>query len=166
MEEDENDLPEEFAEISSVEKKEFVGIFNKLLPSDKYDKTKKLSLLILLTVAISPILIFICGLILSVYAGLVALTAIVVALLFLAMIAIVAIGVVELVHGFLVLFDSVAAALIEIGFGTVLFSLVIAMAALIYEFIFGIVPKWLKWLTKYVIYYAKLLYCVIYGGKA
>lgn len=147
-------------------KKDFFGIFNKIVPSEKYNKTTKISLIALLSLAVSPILAFLFGICLFIYAGLVAFTAATVLLLFLLMILIVAIGVVELVHGFLVIFDCLEAALIELGFGTVLFSIVIAIAALIYEFIFGIVPKWLKWLTKIFVRYTRLLYCYLYGGKA
>lgn len=147
-------------------KKDFTGIFNQVLPKEKYKNTTRIALLALLTLALSPLLILVFGLVLSVYAILVAFTVSIVAALFLLMIALIATGVVELVHGFLVLFDSLAAALIELGFGTILFSLVVAIGALIYEFIFAIVPKWLKWITKILVHYTKLLYCFLYGGKA
>lgn len=166
LEEDEQQPSLESNVKTEAAKKDFIGIFNKIVPAEKYDKTTKIALIALLTLAVSPILIFIFGVFLGIYAGLVAFTAATVVLLFVLMILIVAVGVVELVHGFLVIFDSVEAALIELGFGTVLFSFVVAIAALIYEFIFGIVPKWLKWLTKFFIHYTRLLYCYLYGGKA
>jgi len=147
-------------------KKEFFGLFNRILPNGKFKKSSKMLLLILLTLAVSPIILAAFGFVLTVYAALVGFTALVVCALFALMIGSIAIGVVELVHGFLVLFDSVAAALIELGFGTVLFSFVIAIAALIHEFIFALVPKWIKWITKIFVRHTKFLYCYLYGGKA
>ena len=144
----------------------FPGLFNQFLPKDKYDKYTRLGLLALLTLAVSPALIVAFGLVLFVYAAIVAFTLAVAVFFFAIMVVFIIIGIVELVHGFLLLFDSVAAALIEIGFGTVLFSIVIAIAALVHEFLFGIVPKWLKWITAIFIRYTKLLFCYLYGGKA
>jgi uncharacterized membrane protein len=166
LEEDDHEVCKNAKQNAEVAKKDFFGVINKIFPSEKYNKTTKIALIALLTLAISPILAFVFGICLFAYAGLVAFTFATVLLLFLLMILIVAIGVVELVHGFLVIFDSIEAALIELGFGTVLFSFVIAIGALIYEFIFGIVPKWVKWLTKIFIRYTRLLYCYLYGGKA
>ena len=149
-----------------IDKKDYFGLFNRIIPQEKFEKTPRIALLILLTLAVSPLIFAAFGLVVFVYAGLVAFTVAVSLALFAVMIAIIAIGVVELVHGFLLLFDSIPAALIELGFGTILFSFVTAIAALIYEFIFGIVPKWLKWITKIFVHYTKLLYCYLYGGKA
>ncbi len=164
--EEEDFVPEKAAPEKQIAKKDFAGLFNRIIPSEKYTKTAKIALLALLTLAVSPILLIVFGLVLSVYAALVAFTAAVACVCFLLMISLIALGVVELVHGFLVLFDSLAAALIELGFGTIFFSLVVAIAALIYEFIFAVVPKWLKWLTKIFTRQTKLLYCFLYGGKA
>ncbi len=166
LEEEDFVSEENVTEETGDEKKEFIGLFHDILPDNKYNKTTKLSLLALLTLAVSPLLLFAFGLVILLYAALVTFTLIVVVTLFALMVVLLAIGIIELVHGFLVLFDSVAAALIELGFGTILFSLVIAIAALIYEFIFAIVPKWLKWVTKTFIHYTKLIYCYLYGGKA
>jgi hypothetical protein len=75
-------------------------------------------------------------------------------------------GVVELIHGLALLFETVSVALIEIGLGTVIFSFVIAVAALIYEFLFGIIPRVVVWMTKKFIHYTKHLFCFLYGGEA
>lgn len=144
----------------------YPGLFNQFVPKDKYSPYARLALLALLTLAVSPALAVAFGLVLFIYAGLVAFILAVAGVFFAIMIVLIACGVVELVHGFLLLFDSVPAALIEIGFGTVLFSIVTAIGALVYEFAFGIVPKWLKWITSIFIRYTKLLFCYLYGGKA
>lgn len=144
----------------------YPGLFNQFVPKEKYSPYARLALLALLTLAVSPALAVAFGLVLFIYAGLVAFILAVAGILFAIMIVLIACGVVELVHGFLLLFDSVPAALIEIGFGTVLFSIVTAIGALIYEFVFGIVPKWLKWITSIFVRYTKLLFCYLYGGKA
>ena len=154
-------------EEEEVDKRKFYpGIFNKIVSEDKYSGTARIALLVLLTIAVSPIILAAFGAALSVYAALVAFTVAITVLLFGVMLAVIAIGVVELVYGILILFKNIPAALIELGFGTILFAIVIAIAALIYEFIFGIVPKWLKWITALFVRYTKLLYCYLYGGKA
>lgn len=144
----------------------YPGLFNQFVPKDKYNDYARIGLLALLTLAVSPALAVAIGLVLFVYAALVAFTLTVAGGFFAIMIVLIACGIVELVHGFLLIFDSVPAALIEIGFGTVLFSIVTAISALVYEFVFGIVPKWLKWITSVFIRYTKLLFCYLYGGKA
>lgn len=166
LEEDEHCDGEESKKEPLTVQKNFIGIFNRIFPSEKYNKKSKISLVCLLTVTASPLILLAFSMIFFIYAASIIAFAAAVVFLFLFMISIVAIGVVELVHGFLVFFDSVEAALIELGYGTVLFSLIIAVAALIYEFIFGIVPKCIKWLSKIFVHYSKLLYCLLYGGKA
>ncbi len=144
----------------------YPGLFNQFIPKDKYDKKARLGLLALMTLAVSPALLAAFTAVLFVYAALVAFTLSVSLCLFAVMVVFIAIGIVELVHGLLLLFDCVPAALIEIGFGTMLFSIVVAIGAMVYEFMFGVVPKWLKWITAIFIRYTKLLFCYLYGGKA
>lgn len=162
LEEDED----EPAEAENVPLREFSGLFNQFVPQDKYDKWTRIGLLALLTIAVSPLILFVFGLLIFAYGVVVAFTLFAAGILFAIMVALIAIGVIELVHGFLLLFDSVPAALIELGFGTILFSFVVAIGAFIYELIFGVVPKWLKWITSIFIRYTKLLFCYLYGGKA
>jgi len=153
-------------DVHEVKRKEYPGIFNRIIPNEKFSKPAKISLLVLLTLAVSPLILGAFGLVLFTYSALVLFTVAVTVALFALMVVIIAAGVVELVYGLLILFKNIPAALIEVGFGTILFSIVVAIAALIYEFIFGLVPKWLKWLTSIFVRYTKLLYCYLYGGKA
>jgi hypothetical protein len=82
------------------------------------------------------------------------------------MVALIIGGVIELIYGFTMFFNSVPVALIELGLGTVLFALVVASAALIYEFLFGILPKAIKKLTALCKKYLKKFCLYLYGGNA
>ena len=126
----------------------------------------KSALTLLLSILVSPLLLLAFGAGVFVYVALSAVVIAVALLAFAIIAALVICGVVELIHGCALLFESVPVALIELGLGTVLFSLVTAISALVHEFLFGIVPKILKFLTVKFKRYMKVLYCYLYGGIA
>ena len=100
------------------------------------------------------------------YVGLTVTIVFIALVLFILMVGFIIGGVVELVFGVTQLFSSVSIGLIEIGLGTVLFGIVTAVVGLIYEFLFGVLPKALKGLTALCKKYIRLLAAVIYGGRA
>ena len=146
--------------------REFEGIFNILFATSNLSENAIRALKILLTVLISPVLfvVFSAGIIL--YAAITFAILLCAFVLFALMAACVVIGIVELIYGFVMLFDTVSVALIELGVGTVLFSVVVAAVGLIYEFLFGITPRSLKFITKLCKHYLRLLRSWLYGGRA
>ncbi|MBQ3866711.1 MAG: DUF1700 domain-containing protein, partial [Clostridia bacterium] len=128
--------------------REYEGLFKKVFPSA--DEKTLLVWKILFSVLFSPLLLLAFGSVVALYlissAVLIALSVI----LFVLMAALIIGGVVELVYGVVQLFSSVPAGLIEIGLGLIVFGVVTAAVALIYELLFGVVPKALKGLWKLV----------------
>ena len=132
-------------EMIPVEKKE--GIITRLFPASM-SKGLRFFLSVILSIIVSPVLFVVFGVGILLYA-VSAVAVLIVALLAFALIAaLIIFGVAELIYGFSSLFDTVSIALIEIGIGTVVFGIVTAIAALIYEFLFGAVPRAIKALTK------------------
>lgn len=144
--------------------REYPGIFRKLFPG--LSDSGILILKILFSVIFSPLLLLVFGTGIALYAGLTVAIALIALVLFLLMVAFIIGGVVELIYGVTQLFYAVSVGLIEIGLGTVLFGIVTAVVGLIYEFLFGVVPKTLKGLTRLCKKYLRLLAAVIYGGRA
>lgn len=148
-----------------VEKERVAGLFNRLFPATKLGNSASLTLKVLLSIIISPLLLIVFGAGIVTYLALTGVVVIVSALLALLMIALVLLGIVELVYGFAMLFDTVSVALIEIGVGTVLFALVTAAFAMIYELIMGVVPKTLKKFTHLMKRYFVHVRTYLYGGQ-
>lgn len=150
-------------EMIPVEKKP--GIITRLFPASM-SKGLRVFLSIILSVIVSPVLLIVFGVGILSYA-VSAVAVLIVALLAFALIAAMIIfGIAELIYGFSSLFDTVSIALIEIGIGTVVFGIVTAIAALIYEFLFGVVPRAIKALTKLFVMYLKKVSSFLYGGNA
>ncbi len=162
IEEEEAEIPAEKFEEKPINKQN--GIFARLFSALHLPKSSFLCLSIILSIILSPILITILGLCISAYALVAAVIILFAVLIFILMIGLIVLGVLELVYGFLVLFDHVTIALIELGLGTVLFALVTAISAVSYEFIFGITPRILKKITKFFVSNWKKLMSCIYGG--
>lgn len=149
-------------ELIPIEKKS--GLITRLFPA-AMSKTLRVFLSVLLSVIVSPILLIVFGVGVLSYT-IAAITVLAVALLAFAMMAtLIVFGVAELIYGFSSLFDTVSVALIEIGIGTVVFGIVTAIAALIYEFLFGIIPRAIKSLTKFFVMYLKKVSNFLYGGN-
>ncbi len=140
------------------------GIFKKMFVSLSPRLSNTLT--ILLSLLISPILVLLFGAGTLIYLTITVITLFFSLVLFALIAALIVLGVIELVYGVAMLFETVSVALIEIGLGTVLFSLVVAVAALIYEFFFGILPKGVKFFTRQFVRYCKSIYKFLYGGKA
>ncbi len=150
-------------EMIPVEKK--AGIITRLFPATM-SKSLRIFLTILLSAIVSPILLIVFGAGILSYA-VTAIVILAVAILAFALIAaLIVLGIAELIYGFSTLFDTVSVALIEIGIGTAVFGIVTAIAALIYEFLFGVIPKAIKGLTKYFVRYLKKVSSFLYGGNA
>jgi uncharacterized membrane protein len=151
---------------SEEEKRYYKGIFNQMFENSSLSHGAILALKILLTLLISPALILIIGGGLILYTVTASVVLLCAAVLFVIMAAFVVAGIVELIYGFTLLFETVSVALIELGVGTVLFAIVTAAVGLIYEFLFGITPKALKGITRVCIYCIRWICCQLYGGKA
>ncbi len=161
----EEEEDEAFSEkISGNSDSEKTGIFFRFLSALHLPKESFLILSVFLSVLISPLLLAVFGLSFLSYALVSALIILLAVILFVFMVALIIVGILELVYGFLVLFDNVTIALIELGLGTVLFAFVTAIAAIGYEFIFGVTPRILKKITKFFMSSFKTLLSGIYGG--
>ena len=145
-------------------KKTYTGLFRRPFASSSLSEGSMRAILIILTVLISPVLATAFAVIGAVYAFCSLFVILVSVVLFILMVAMIIGSVIELVYGFSLLFDSVSIALIEIGIGTALFAIVTALAALIYEFIFGVMPRLLKSLTRFTVRMIKTIVAYIYGG--
>lgn len=148
------------------ELREYPGILNTIFANSNLSKPLVLVLQTLLVLLFSPLLLIAFVLILCAYVVPTVLISVLSATFALIMVLFIAGGVIELVYGFIKLFQSIPIGLIEIGVGTVLFSVVIAIVGLIYEFLFGVVPKTLKKLTQLFKAALHRARCVIFGGKA
>jgi hypothetical protein len=115
---------------------------------------------------ISPVLLLILGVGIFLYAVLTLTLVSVAAVLFASMVALIVAGIVELIYGIMLLFDTVSVALIELGVGTVLFAAVTAVVALIYEVLFGWLPGALKGITFLLKRYLRWIITWLYGGRA
>jgi len=125
-----------------------------------------LGLKILLSVLIAPLLLLFLGAGVILYAATTFVILCCAAVLFVIMAICVIAGLVELIYGILLLFETVSVALIEIGVGTVLFSIVTAAVGLIYEFLFGFIPRSLKFITRLCSRYLRHICSWLYGGRA
>ncbi len=145
---------------------EYVGVFKKMFAKSTASKGTVSFLTVFLSILTFPLLIlpFAAGIIS--YAALTLIIIFLSVLVFAIIAALVVGGVIELIYGFAMLFDTVSVALIEIGVGTVIFSFVTALTGLVYELLFGVMPKVIKFLTKKFKRYMKVLYCYLYGGNA
>ena len=153
-------------ELDEEEPRSFPGIFKKILGALGITGGKATLVIILFSFIASPLILFAFGLGALIYAFLMAISAVLAVISFALIAGLLVAGVIELVYGVAMLFDVISVALIELGLGTVLFSLVIAISAMIYEFLFGVLPRTVKWLTKKFIENIKLLFCYLYGGNA
>lgn len=142
------------------------GVFDKMLSSTSLPSGAKLAIKIFLSLLLLPLLLPIFGVTLVLYACFSVFTVSVAVLLFAAVAVLIVIGIIELVYGFTMLFDTVSVALIELGVGTALFALVVGVTALIYEFLFGTVPLVIKTLAKLLVLVLKRICRFLYGGKA
>ncbi len=158
--EDENALKKELPTERTI------GIFERMFSGSNTSSGTVTFVTVLLSLILSPVLLLIFGLILAAYAIVTLAILLLSALLLALVVALIIAGVIELVYGFAALLDTVSVALIEIGLGTVLFSLVTAIAGLIYEFIFGVLPKTLVRLTRLCKKSLKAIKNYLYGGKA
>jgi len=113
-----------------------------------------------LLIVFTPLLLVLTALLFLLYIASIAVFLAVAAAIFLLVIIPAVIAVVDLSYGIIMLFQNITAALIEIGIGTILFSVVIALIGLGYQLVAGAIPSILKKLTmiyKYVLIIFKTL---------
>lgn len=148
------------------EKKPITGLFTKMFASSDLPSGVVLFFKALLSILFSPLLLVASAILIALYVlGSAALIAVSLAMV-LFILALIVFAVIEIIHGLALLFDQVLAALIEIGLATVLFGIVCAIAAGIYQFIFGVFPKAIKKFTFLFANCMKNLFCYLYGGNA
>ncbi len=142
------------------------GLFSRMLESSSLPGSVKKIIVVLLSVLVSPfVLLALCAVAVA-FSVLIFGIVIVSIVLFILMVAFIIGGVIELVYGFAAMRDSVAVALIEIGIGTSLMGVVCAVSAMIYQFLFGVLPSTLKSLVKNCKRTLKWIISFLYGGKA
>lgn len=142
------------------------GLFQKLWNKIGIFGVGESALTIFATIIISPILVTLFLLGIGVYVIVVAGILLLSLALLLLMTALIGGGVVELIYGALSLFKSIPIALIELGLGTILFSLVCCFSGLTHQFIFGVLPSTLKKISKFFVRSIKKAKKNLYGGKA
>lgn len=162
---DSNAVMEEEPEITVSSKREY-GVITKMFSSPRMPKPVFLFLTILVSVIISPLLFTVYGMGIITYALTLAFLILGAVLAFLLIALTIALGVSELIYGFSSMFDSIAVALIEIGIGTVVFGIVTALAAFIYELLFSIIPRSVRLISRLLVKYLKKISFFLYGGKA
>lgn len=160
-----SELEEDTTAKEPEHKKEYVGLFNRLFPAEKHSPAAKKGATVFLSIPLLPFLFIFLSVGALAYLISTIVIVLVSVLVFILMVGLIVAGIIELVYGFTLLFDSVAIGLIEIGIGTILFGVVTASAAIIYEFLFSIVPKTLKCITQYFLKYLKTMIAFVYGGK-
>ena len=143
-----------------------VGLFNKPFYQKNTPKGIVVFANILFTILLSPILLAGILSLTTVFSVTILLCFITIAALFLIDLGAIIGGCIELAYGFTLIFDAVSVALIEIGIGTALFGIVVAFSALIHEFLRGIMPKVLKFVTRKFKSLMRKFLCAFYGGKA
>lgn len=161
---------EEVLDVSSLYEKEDSdrepGYFEKVLSKMNIKGGAQTFSIILLSLIVAPFLLT--ALILSLGVYLFLFTAVLTVSIFLVLLtaAFVCLGILELIYGILSLFQSVPVALIELGLGTILFSLVTFFAGFIYQFVFGIVPAFMKKVNHLFAHGVHQVWVKLYGGKA
>ena len=120
---------------------------------------------ILLSFLFSPLLILCLGLPVLLHLACCAVVVFTAVLLFAVMVALVAIGILELIYGFSLFGTAISIALVELGMGLILLAIVTAITALIYEYLFALVPKCIKWLAHLLKRGLKGMCKFLYGGK-
>jgi len=158
-----SDVAEAMDEMIPAHKK--AGLITGLFPASM-SRGFRIFFSVLLSIIVSPIIFIVFGAGILTYAVSSIVMIAIAVLAFAVIAALIVLGVAELIYGFSSLFDTVSVALVEIGIGTVVFGIVTAVSALIYEFLFGVVPKAIKGLTKIFIMYLKKVSSFLYGGNA
>ena len=141
------------------------GFVDVLFQKTNLDSKARIPFFILFSFICSPLLLIALSLAISLY--LVVLTAVLSAALalFLVMASIIVIGVIELIYSVVYLFKSVPVALVELGLGTILFSIVTAFGALFYQYIFGILPIAFKKVSHFFFEKMHKARIKLYGGS-
>ena len=161
IEEEEEDLPEP---VSEEPIHNTPGVFENLWAKMNITGSGASFLTVLLSVLLSPVLLSALVIGLGIYALLITVILATSVLLILVMALFIGIGVVELIYGILSLFQNIPVALVELGFGTVLFSIVTCFGALIYQFLFGVAPKAFQRITKFFTDKIHKIRVKLYGG--
>ncbi len=147
-------------------KKKTIGILSKMFANTSLPKGLVLFFKIFISIIISPIIITMvlgCTLFYALAVLVLALTSLLM-IVFVGLL--IAFAVMELVHSIVLFFDRISVALIELGLATVLFALVVAIIALVYEFLFSIFPKAIKVITSLFARLVKGIFANLYGGNA
>ncbi len=147
------------------EKTIYKGLFNRPFENKETSKSRILFCKALFTILLSPVLLIALLSVTVIYGVISAICIFISVLLFALTLGIIILGIIELVYGITLLFDTVSVALIEIGLGTALFGLVTALSAFIYQFLFGTIPGVLKNITKRFKKLLKTILCYFYGGS-
>lgn len=148
------------------EKKQITGLFTKMFANSNMPKGLIVFCKVLLSILFSPLLIATSlGLIALYTVGALSLVGISL-LMVIFILGLIAFAVIEIIHALVLFFDRISIALIEIGLATVLFGIVCALAALIYEFLFAVFPKAFKKFTVFFARSMKNLFACLYGGNA
>lgn len=159
---DEKDIKEDEAEEETRLVQKTPCLMARLFPSAS--KKTSVTLTVFLSILLSPLLVLSLGVPVLLHLAACAIVVLTAVLLFAVMVALVAAGVLELIYGFSLFGTAVSVALIELGMGLVLLSIVTAITALIYEYLFALVPKCIKWMTKLLKRALKGICRFLYGG--
>ena len=161
-------LEEETGEMRKKEPEEtkrITGLFEKLFENTGLSDSAKRVLTVLLSIVLSPVLLIVFAVSAVGFAVLYAGVILSAVILFLIMVALVIGAVIELVYGFATFKEGVSVALIEIGIGLTLSGVVCAVSALIYEYLFAIVPRAMKAITRWLKKTYRLILSFLYGGN-
>ena len=147
------------------QKRRIYGITNTLLDRMHLKGKQRTTGKIALSVVFSPLFILlglgIIALFLLAMAGIVAAAA----ALLLVETALILVSVVELIYAILAFFTSIPIALIELGLGTVLISLAVAVTALVYQLLTGVIPIAAKKVNRLRKTAFRSFFEIFYGSK-
>ncbi len=141
------------------------GIANQILDKMKLRGSQRRKGKTVLSILFSPVFVFLALAIVLVFLGAMAGIVLCAALMLALEAALILLAVVEIVYAIISFFTSVPVALIELGLGTVLVAIVVAVTALVYQLFIGVLPV----AVKKVIHLGRLsfafFYELFYGSK-
>lgn len=152
-------------EKSTPKKLEHPGITNAILDKMKLQGKGRTAMKVVLSVLFSPVFILLGLLLLSLFLLALAGIAAVVVVLCLVEAALIVASVVELIYGILALFSSIPVALIELGLGTVLISFAVAVTALVYQMLTGVIPAAAKYVNRLRKIAFQIFFEIFFGTK-
>ncbi|MBE6551808.1 MAG: hypothetical protein E7665_06715 [Ruminococcaceae bacterium] len=139
------------------------GLFGIILKKLNVSKQMRPVVFTLLLILFTPLLLVLTALLFMLYVASIAVILSIAIFLFLLVVIPVVIAVIDMSYGIIMLFSNITAALIEIGIGTMIFGVVIALIGFGYQLVAGAIPSILKKLTALYKYGFAIFKILVFG---